>query len=70
VNIVWQPGITLDSIERDVIEKAMRFHEGNRQFTADSLGISIRTLQNKLKLYKEQDDEPRAEQPVKAAIRL
>jgi len=49
---VWKPGATLEDIERNVIINALDFHKGNRTHTAKSLGISIRTLRNKLAEYR------------------
>ncbi|MFZ9596409.1 MAG: sigma-54 interaction domain-containing protein [Bdellovibrionia bacterium] len=48
----WLPGSTLDDIERSVIIAALAYHQGNRTHTAKSLGISIRTLRNKIADYK------------------
>lgn len=48
----WQPGQTLDDIERSVILNALKYHQGNRTHTARALGISIRTLRNKLADYR------------------
>ncbi len=48
----WTPGRTLDDIERNVILDALQYHQGNRTHTAKSLGISIRTLRNKLADYR------------------
>lgn len=48
----WSPGRTLDDIERSVILQALKYHDGNRTHTARSLGISIRTLRNKLADYR------------------
>ena len=48
----WAPGRTLDDIERRVIIEALSYHQGNRTHTARSLGISIRTLRNKLADYR------------------
>ena len=48
----WMPGQTLDDIERGVILEALNYHEGNRTHTAKALGISIRTLRNKLADYR------------------
>jgi DNA-binding NtrC family response regulator len=42
---------TLEEIERIVIETSLRRHHGNRTHTAESLGISVRTLQRKLKAW-------------------
>ena len=44
----WMPGQTLDDIERSVILAALQYHSGNRTHTARALGISIRTLRNKI----------------------
>lgn len=48
----WTPGRTLDDIERHVILEALDYHQGNRTHTAKALGISIRTLRNKLADYR------------------
>ncbi|MEK6579985.1 MAG: sigma-54 dependent transcriptional regulator [Bdellovibrionota bacterium] len=48
----WMPGRTLDDIERSVILEALKYHHGNRTHTARALGISIRTLRNKLADYR------------------
>lgn len=48
----WAPGRTLEEIERAVILKSLAFHNGNRTHTARELGISIRTLRNKLNEYR------------------
>ena len=49
----WTPGTTLNQIERNVIIEALKFHQGNRTHTAKALGISIRTLRNKLAEYRQ-----------------
>ena len=48
----WNPGQTLNDIERNVILQALQYHQGNRTHTARALGISIRTLRNKLAEYR------------------
>ncbi len=48
----WTPGQTLNDIERNVILDALKYHKGNRTHTAKALGISIRTLRNKLAEYR------------------
>lgn len=53
--IQWQPGTKLAEIEREIIEGAYRFYGHNKAKTADALGVSIRTLDNKFKKYKSQD---------------
>jgi transcriptional regulator with PAS, ATPase and Fis domain len=51
-NTDWTPGKTLNDIERKVILEALQYHQGNRTHTAKALGISIRTLRNKIADYK------------------
>jgi two-component system response regulator FlrC len=52
VSTGWRPGRTLDEIERNVILEALKHFGGNRTHTAKSLGISIRTLRNKLAEFR------------------
>lgn len=48
---MWSPGRTLEDVEKEVIFQALSFYHGNRTQTARSLGIALRTLQNKLEIY-------------------
>jgi hypothetical protein len=71
--IVWYPGMTIEEVERDVILAALKFHNGNKTRTADSLGIASRTLDNKLARYRgdavpapEQDAPVTTPAPAKA----
>jgi transcriptional regulator with PAS, ATPase and Fis domain len=41
--------VRLDNVERAAIHNALGNHEGNRTRAAKALGISVRTLQRKLK---------------------
>ena len=45
--------MTLKQMERHLIEITLKAHNGNRTRSAKALGISIRTLRNKLKIYPE-----------------
>lgn len=45
---------TIEDMERKMIEHALELHDGNRVHAARQLGISVRTLRNKLKLYREE----------------
>ncbi|NDG84755.1 MAG: sigma-54-dependent Fis family transcriptional regulator, partial [Proteobacteria bacterium] len=49
---LWKPGRTLDEVERTVILEALKHFSGNRTHTAKALGISIRTLRNKLAEFR------------------
>ena len=52
-NIVTiEPGMTMEEIERAVIQAALRETRGNRRKAADMLGIGERTLYRKIKEYK------------------
>lgn len=56
-NVFWSPGMTLDYMERSVIEAALNFYRGNKTMAAAALGISIRTIQNKLERYEVEDKQ-------------
>ena len=43
-------------IERQAIEEALRMNRGNRTLAAQQLGISLRTLQYRLKEYQLEED--------------
>ena len=47
----WQPGMTLEQVEKATILLAFRFYGGVQTTTAHALGISTRTLYNKLQSY-------------------
>jgi DNA-binding NtrC family response regulator len=47
-------GRTVAAVERDLIIDTLQHCLGNRTHAANILGISIRTLRNKLKLYSEE----------------
>ena len=47
--------MTLDEVEKRVIYETLRRCGGNRTRTAEKLGISLRTLRNKLKAFKDED---------------
>lgn len=57
--INWTPGMKLTTIEREVILRALEFYRGNKTRTAESLGIVVRTLDNKLEEYQKQDEARR-----------
>lgn len=42
-------GMTLDQLERTVLEAKLQQNDGNRTLTADQLGLSRRTIQRKIK---------------------
>jgi hypothetical protein len=52
----WQPGVTLEDIERETIKQALAFYRGNKTKTAASLDIAIRTLDYKLEKYRQLEE--------------
>ena len=46
---------TIEEIEKELILETLSSYDGNRAKTADKLGITARTLRNKLKKYKQED---------------
>lgn len=50
-SVMWAPGMKLDHLEKMVILKAFGYYQNNKTMTANALGISIRTLDNKLEKY-------------------
>ena len=55
--IVWTPGVTLDAMERQIIKAALNVYSNNKTRAADALGISTKTIDNKLERYAREDQE-------------
>jgi DNA-binding NtrC family response regulator len=51
-NLEIPEGTSLEDLERAAVEKALQQHHGNRTHAARELGISVRTLQRKLKAWR------------------
>ncbi|HEY2157541.1 MAG TPA: sigma-54 dependent transcriptional regulator, partial [Isosphaeraceae bacterium] len=51
----FRPGVSLSELERGAIQECLNRTGGNRQQTADLLGISTRTLLRKIREYKLDD---------------
>lgn len=54
--IQWQPGVTLEVVERQVILAAYEFYRRNKTQTSIALGIAVRTLDARLAKYAEDDE--------------
>ena len=50
----WAPpeGMTLEEIEKKILEESLRRNGGNRSLTAEQLGLSRRTIQRKIQDYQ------------------
>ncbi|NRA45671.1 MAG: hypothetical protein HRU09_12010 [Oligoflexales bacterium] len=53
--VIFNQGMSLRDIEKSVILETLKCQNFNRTRTAKVLGIGIRTLQRKLKQYREAD---------------
>jgi len=51
-NLEIPEGTSLEDLERVAVERALQQHHGNRTHAARELGISVRTLQRKLKAWR------------------
>jgi DNA-binding NtrC family response regulator len=49
---VLAPGMSIREVERNLIEKTLDHFAGNRAMMADALGVSLKTLYNRLKDYE------------------
>ncbi len=49
-------GHTLARIERELILETLRHSDGNRTRSADLLGISIRSLRDRIRIYRDQGE--------------
>ncbi|HEV2132026.1 MAG TPA: helix-turn-helix domain-containing protein, partial [Longimicrobiaceae bacterium] len=49
--VVYRPGMSMQDLERQAIEVALRRVHGNRRKAAEELGIGERTLYRKIKEY-------------------
>lgn len=72
LNINWVPGLTLDEVEKQCILKALQWFRGNKSQTAIALGITVKTIDNKLEKYeaegKVMDDKHRESEIKRAEI--
>ncbi len=55
--IFWSPGVTIEAMEKHVILAAFSFYRSVKTTTANSLGISVRTLEAKLEKYEKAKKE-------------
>ena len=49
--VVYRPGMTMDEVEREAIQLALKGVGGNRRKAAEQLGIGERTLYRKIKSF-------------------
>jgi DNA-binding NtrC family response regulator len=61
--LAMKAGVTVREMEKQLINKTLEEVDDNRTRAAELLGISIRTLRNKLREYREEHERS----PAKAA---
>ena len=47
----WKPGLSLEEMERQLLSMTLQSTGGNRSRTAELLGVSLRTVRNKIREY-------------------
>ncbi len=52
---LFRPGVTLKQVEKEFVLGAYQFFHGNKTATASALGVSVRTIDNKLERYEKDD---------------
>ena len=55
MNILWQPGITMEEVKIQAVKHAMMFFSNNKVAAAESLDIAVRTIDNLLANEKVKD---------------
>jgi hypothetical protein len=50
--MLWQPGVSIEQVEREVIFMALNHFQGNRTKAAEALVMPLRTLGEKIAKYK------------------
>lgn len=55
--VLWSPGMSLETLEQLVITVAYKFYRENKTVTAAALGISARTMTNKLEQYQAREQQ-------------
>jgi transcriptional regulator with PAS, ATPase and Fis domain len=60
-------GRSIAELERDVILTTLARLNGNRTHTAKALGLTVRTIRNRLRKYREADRVPTSEPPTELA---
>ncbi len=63
VSLTLQAGLKVREMEERLVDVTLKAVDGNRQQAAEMLGISIRTLRNKLNEYKHRQPLPAVEEP-------
>ena len=46
-----RPGVSLENMERKLLQMTLEATHGNRSRTAEMLGVSLRTVRNKIRSY-------------------
>ena len=52
----FRVGASIAEVERELMLATLRYHDGNKRKTAEVLGVSLKTLYNRLNAYKDEAD--------------
>lgn len=55
--ITWTPGKTLAQLEKEIFSYALKLYNNNKDLVAESLGVSTKTVYNKLERYAKELEE-------------
>lgn len=58
MNFIYQPSVTLKTLERGYILEAIRHCKGNKRKAAAALGITVKTIYNKFRGWGGLDQHP------------
>ena len=53
----FQPNQTIREVEKQMIQATLKFFNGDKNKAAESLGITARTILNKLTQYEKEKDD-------------
>ena len=52
-SVHFRVGVSIAEVERELMLATLRYHDGNKRKTAEVLGVSLKTLYNRLNAYKD-----------------
>ena len=54
--IIWGPGMSMSEVEEQIIKSAIEHYRGNKTMTAKSLGLSVKTIDDRLRTYQQKEE--------------
>lgn len=50
--VTWRKGITIKEVEKEIYLRSLEMNKGDKRKVAESLGVSVKTVFNKINKYK------------------